>query len=53
MPRQVAGKVACSGFETSGKKPGILGMVFSTRMLVAFVMGYVSGLSLLLTLSVL
>ncbi|MDD2315901.1 MAG: AmpG family muropeptide MFS transporter [Desulfobacterales bacterium] len=53
MPRQVAGKVACSGFETSGKKPGILGMVFSTRMLVAFIMGYASGLPLLLTLSVL
>ncbi len=53
MPRQVAGKVVRSDFETSGKKPGILGMVFSTRMLVAFVMGYASGLPLLLTLSVL
>ena len=53
MPRQVAGKIVRSGLETSGEKPGILGMVFSTRMLVAFIMGYASGLPLLLTLSVL
>ena len=53
MPRQIAGKAVCSGSVTPGKKPGILGMIFSTRMLVAFVMGYASGLPLLLTLSVL